>query len=252
QAAKKRRVEDLEFIRTDPQLMNEVQGMLWTEGVDQAAAKASKIDAANTRASRASLASLKTHAKTTIGRIAYTTAPAVVAGAGEHTCDPSDPCRPGERCHSVEPGGASFSDRAESVGIRWDAFSEARARMHNTNHDLAPQQAYADGCYLHNERKVRSDVTNPEVMELARLYWHSDDVSRATGNSGTICRESRKRGAPSHPRRQLMHKGDEVWRMFLKSHRYLALKKRLLAQDSSFTDPSRATFLTTRCGCLSV
>lgn len=63
-------------------------------------------------------------------------------------------------------------------------------------------------------------------------------------------KEIRRKAAPSHPRRQLMHKGDNVWRMFLKDRRYLALKAKLLKEDSSFTDPGRTTFLATRCGCL--
>lgn len=65
-------------------------------------------------------------------------------------------------------------------------------------------------------------------------------------------KESRRKGSPSHPRRQLLHKGDKVWRMFLRSRRYLALKAKLLKEDSSFTDPGRTTFLATRCGCLGV
>lgn len=173
--------------------------------------------------------------------------------------------------------------------------------MHNTDHDVAPQQAVVEGTYIHSERKTRSDVTHPEVTAYMRVYWHSDDVSRATGNSGKLfcsrrvgvllmsarccfctnsfdalklnCgqgvhvtdvsfpssrpagdrdmfKESRKKDAPSHPRRQLMHKGDKVWRMFLKDRRYLALKAKLLKEDGSFTDPGRTTFLATRCSCL--
>lgn len=63
-------------------------------------------------------------------------------------------------------------------------------------------------------------------------------------------KENRRKDSPSHPRRQLMHKGDKVWRMLLKSRRYLALKAKLREEDSSFTDPGRTTFLATRCGCL--
>ena len=47
-----------------------------------------------------------------------------------------------------------------------------------------------------------------------------------------------------------MVNGDDVYKMFLKSPDYLAFKKKMLAQDSSFADPSRTTFLETRCGCL--
>lgn len=77
----------------------------------------------------------------------------------------------------------SLAERARSLEIRCKTFAEARSRMHNTNHDLAPEKALADGCYMYSERKTRSDATNPEVMALARLYWHSDDVSRPTGRT---------------------------------------------------------------------
>lgn len=63
-------------------------------------------------------------------------------------------------------------------------------------------------------------------------------------------RKSKKKHAPSHPRRQLMVKGDDVYNMFLKWPEYLKLKEELMREDSRFTDPCRTTFLSTRCGCL--
>lgn len=63
-------------------------------------------------------------------------------------------------------------------------------------------------------------------------------------------RASKAKGAEAHPRRQIMVNGDDVYKMFLKSPDYLAFKKKMLAQDSSFADPGRTTFLETRCGCL--
>lgn len=63
-------------------------------------------------------------------------------------------------------------------------------------------------------------------------------------------RPSKKAGEEYHPRRQLMVAGDQVWRKFLKWPEYLGLKAELLREDSSFTDPGRTLFLSTRCGCL--
>ncbi|CAM9790519.1 unnamed protein product, partial [Ectocarpus sp. 6 AP-2014] len=252
QALEQRRACAIELLKNDPVLMERVRVMLRAGAMEKAAAKAAAVDGANTRALRASLQALKRHHTSNIGRIAYTTALAATAaaGAGAHTCDPADPCRPGERCDSVERGGVSLAERARSLEIRCKTFAEARSRMHNTNHDLAPEKALADGCYMYSERKkTRSDATNPEVMALARLYWHSDDVSRPTGN-GEICNESKKSDAPSHPRKQLKHKGDDVWGMFLKSQQYLALKAKLLGKVSEFTDPGRTKFLSTRCASL--
>ncbi|CAB1117980.1 unnamed protein product [Ectocarpus sp. CCAP 1310/34] len=33
--------------------------------------------------------------------------------------------------------------------------------LYNTNHDIAPKIAASEGCYVYNEHKTRSDVTNP-------------------------------------------------------------------------------------------
>ncbi|CAN0437428.1 unnamed protein product [Ectocarpus sp. 8 AP-2014] len=186
----------MKLLENDPVLMERVRALLRAGAMEKAAAKAAAVDGANTRALRASLQALKRHHTSNIGRIADTTALAAAAGVGAHTCDPADPCRPGERCDSVEPGGVSLAERARSLEIRCKTFTEACSRMHNTNHDLAPEKALADGCYMYSERKTRSDATNLEVMALARLYWHSDDVSRPTGN-GEIYNESKK----SDPRR---------------------------------------------------
>ncbi|CAB1110056.1 unnamed protein product [Ectocarpus sp. CCAP 1310/34] len=193
--------------------MERARVMLGASAADQAGAKEAAVNAANTRALRASLQALKRHSNSSTGWTAYTTALATAAEAGEHTCPDPNLSHPGNRCKPAEPGGVSFAERAKSLGIRYETFSDARVRMHNTNHDIAPRDAVSD-------------------------RWD-------------MYQESKKRDAPSHPRRQLMHKGARVWRMFLESRRYLALKGRLLEQGSSFTDPGRTTFLSTRCGCCS-
>ncbi|CAB1114872.1 unnamed protein product [Ectocarpus sp. CCAP 1310/34] len=191
QASEERRSSALELIQKDHVLMERVRAMLGASAADQAAAKEAAVNAANTRALRASLQALKRHSNSSIGWTAYTTALATAAGAGEHTCPDPNLCPPGNRCKPAEPGGVSFAERAKSLGIRYETFSDARVRMHNTNHDIAPRDAVSDGCYVYNERKTRSDVTNPEVMALAKAFWHSDDVSRATGNSGKLLRRAR-------------------------------------------------------------
>lgn len=185
QAAAKRRADAMELVRTDPVLREEVRELL-EQATDPAAARVAEVNAANTGALRASLQLLKRHSHTTIGRIAYTTVLAAAAGAGEHSCEDPSKCHPGKRCRPVEPGGISWARRADSLGIRRETFDEARVRMHNTDHDVTPQQAVGEGCYIHSERKTRSDVTHPEVTACMKVYWHSDDVSRATGNSGKL------------------------------------------------------------------
>ncbi|CAM9748838.1 unnamed protein product, partial [Ectocarpus sp. 13 AM-2016] len=92
------------------------------------------------------------HCNSSIGWTTYQTALAVAAGAGEHTCTDTDVCHPGQRCQPVESGGVSLAERANSLGIRHETFSDARRRMHNTNHDIAPKIAVSEGCYVYNER----------------------------------------------------------------------------------------------------
>ncbi|CAB1121041.1 unnamed protein product [Ectocarpus sp. CCAP 1310/34] len=101
------------------------------------------------------------HCNSSIGWTTYYTALAVAARAGEHTCTDTDVCHPGQRCKPVESGGVSLAERTNSLGIRHETSSDARRRMHNTNHDIAHKIAASEGCYVYNERKTRSDVTNP-------------------------------------------------------------------------------------------
>ncbi|CAB1097191.1 unnamed protein product [Ectocarpus sp. CCAP 1310/34] len=137
--AEERRSSAMDLMQNDPVLMERVRAMLDAGAEEQAAANVAAIDAANTRALPL----------------------AVAAGAGEHTCTDTNVCHPGQRCKPVESGGVSLAERANSLGIRHETFSDARRRMHNTNHDIAPKIAASEGCYVYNERKTRSDVTNP-------------------------------------------------------------------------------------------
>ncbi|CAB1101536.1 unnamed protein product [Ectocarpus sp. CCAP 1310/34] len=151
----------MDLMQNDPVLIERVRAMLDAGAAEQAAAKVAAIDAANTRALRASLQALKQHRNSSIWWTTYQTALAVAAGAGEHMCTDTDVCHLGQRCKPVESGGVSLAERANSLGIRHETFSDARRRMHNTNHDIAPKIAASEGCYVFNERKTRSDVTNP-------------------------------------------------------------------------------------------
>ena len=63
-------------------------------------------------------------------------------------------------------------------------------------------------------------------------------------------RASKKEGEAYHSRRELMVSCDKVYRKFLEWPEYQALKAELLAEGSTFKDPGRTTFLSTRCGCL--
>lgn len=56
--------------------------------------------------------------------------------------------------------------------------------MKKARHDVSPQEALNLGLYLYSSRRKRSDAKDEECLDLARQYWHNDDISRATGNSG--------------------------------------------------------------------
>ncbi|CAM9677252.1 unnamed protein product [Pylaiella littoralis] len=245
------------MVRGDPVLMEQMRKMLAEQDGGAAAAAAaaardSAIDAEIVRSTAASLEAMKEGSKSNVGRIAYNTVLAAVAGAGEHICDPAHPCNPAARCPPAPPQGAaaSFTRRAERLGIRPNTYREAHVRMHNANLSIPPKEALDEGRYLWAERKTRSDATDRRVVDLATRYWHSDDISRASGDSGKILLPSKAAGEEYHPRRQLMVSGDKAYRMFLEWAPYVALKAELLEEDETFTDPGRTTFLSTRCGCL--
>lgn len=172
------------MVGRDPVLEEEMREHLGMPKPESVAA----VDAENTRAMGCSLAALQKNCKSNIGRIAYNTALAVAAGAGEHTCSPEDPCDPTERCLPAEPkGGVTLRQRAESLGVREKTFREAHVRMHSVDHSVAPSEAVEEGRYCWAARKERSDKTDSRVLALAYRHWHSDDVSRGCGDSGMKC-----------------------------------------------------------------
>ncbi|CAM9860145.1 unnamed protein product, partial [Pylaiella littoralis] len=179
----------------------ELRELLCVEELAEGAATKAAVDAENIRALVASIETLKLHSHTNIGRAAYNTVVAAAAGA-EHTCDPDDPCTPAERCTPAEPQGAvSLAARGQGLGVRDATFRAARIRMHKTDHTIPPKDALEKGRYLWAPRKERSDKMDERVMGLARRFWHSDDISRASGDSGTkaMWRPSKKAGRSITP-----------------------------------------------------
>lgn len=58
-------------------------------------------------------------------------------------------------------------------------------------------------------------------------FWHNDAVSRLTGNSADVFRESKSPTAGTHPRRQLMVEGgggETVFSKFLESPEFINFK----------------------------
>lgn len=182
-AADERRSDTIEMVRRDPLLMTQMREMLAKQDGGAAAAA---VDAEIVRSVAASLGAMKRGSKSNTGRIAYNTVLAAVAGAGEHTCDPAHPCSPAARCPPGQPrdAAASLTARAERLGVRPNTYRQAHVRMHNANLSIPPKEALDEGRYLWTKPKTRSDATDERVVDLATRYWHSDDISRASGDSG--------------------------------------------------------------------
>ena len=86
-----------------------------------------------------------------------------------------------------------------------------------------------------------------------RQYWHTEEVSRATGNSADrdMWKAYKSPTAERHPRRQLIEAGggDAVYERFLEWAGYRSFK---LRQRPDFADPGRTVFLSTGCKCLTL
>lgn len=50
--------------------------------------------------------------------------------------------------------------------------------------NMPPAEALGSGEYAWTKRAQWSDATSQELLDQATRYWHSDNVSRATANSG--------------------------------------------------------------------
>ncbi|CAB1101149.1 unnamed protein product [Ectocarpus sp. CCAP 1310/34] len=160
----------MDLMQNDPVLMERVRAMLDADAAEQAAAKVAAIDAANTRALRASLQALKQHCNSSIGWTTYQTALAVAAGAGEHTSIDTDVCHPGQRCKPFESGGVSLAERANSLGIRRETFSVARRRMPTRTTTSPPRSL-----------RVRDATLAPT---LDQSMWEKEDEGREEVEEG--------------------------------------------------------------------
>lgn len=147
-----------------------------------------------------------------------------------------------------EPSTVTGKRKADYLEVRKASFSAARQRARQLQAELTPDDAIAAGTYWYTPRARRSDAASPELLLLMRQYWHTDEVSRAKGNSAEkdFWKPSKSPNAERHPRRELTEPGggDEVYTKFLKWVDYKSFKTR---HDSDFTDPGRTLFVSTRC-----
>ena len=145
----------------------------------------------------------------------------------------------------------SATRKAAAIGIQQQAFLFAVDRAKRLRTDLHPDEAIKGDVYWFWPRAKNSNAASDELVLLMRQYWHTDEVSRATGDSADrdMWKASKSPTAERHPRRQLIEVGggDAVYAKFLKWADYKSFKGR---QKPGFTDPGRMLFLSTRCKCL--
>lgn len=142
----------------------------------------------------------------------------------------------------------SAKRKAAALGVREQSWKFAVERVHRLSADLHPTEVAKKGLYWFLPRTKRSDAASEELNLLMRQYWHSDEVSRASGNlaSRDMWKASKSPGAEIHPRRQLTEPGggDAVYAKFPMWADYRSYKSR---QGGEFADPGRTLFLSTQC-----
>ena len=142
----------------------------------------------------------------------------------------------------------SAERKADAIGVCKQTFNFAVDRAERLRADLHPTEARKSGDYWFWPRAQRSDAASAELVLLMRKYWHTDEVSRATGNSADrdMWKASKSSTAERHPRRQIVEAGggNAVYEKFLEWADYRSFK---LLQGPDFTDPRRTVFLSTRC-----
>ena len=187
-------------------------------------------------ASRAALKDSARFARTTEGRKTWQT----ILTAHAYDGDGGAPTLPDYR-------------KAEILGVHPSQFSAARQRARTLQPSLPPAAALDQNAYWYQPRARRSDATPPELVQLMKEFWHNGAVSRLTGNSRHIFRESKSPDAETHPRRQLMVEGggETVFSKFLESPEFNNFKRIWKSEKGEdIKDPGRTLFLSTRCKCL--
>ena len=107
------------------------------------------------------------------------------------------------------PSKVTAKRKAELLGVHPEHFVGVNRRVARLRSDLAPEEALAEGAYGFQPRGKRSDATLPELLELMKRFWHTNEVSRASGTSSNrdTWRPSKRKGEKPHARRQLHVQG---------------------------------------------
>ena len=130
----------------------------------------------------------------------------------------------------------------------------ANKRVARLRSDLAPEEALSEGAYWFQPRDKRSDGTPPELLEVMKRFWHTDVVSRASGNSSNrdMWKPSKREGEVRHARRQLHVQGggEAAFSKFFEWPEYINFKRIWKSEKGEdIKDRGRTLFLSTRCKC---
>ena len=157
--------------------------------------------------------------------------------------------------YDVPEGPSTVPDyrRAQILNVHPAVFNTARQRAKSLQPDLHPATALNVGAYWHRPRARRSDATPPELIKLMQQFWYTPGISRSSGNSRDIFRESKSPTANTHPRQQLIVEGggNVVFSKFLEWPEFINFKSIWNSEKGEdLKDPGRTLFLSTRSRCL--
>ena len=117
-----------------------------------------------------SLDALCGNCRTWRGGITHQTALAIVAGTGEHSGDAT-----------TRSNDAGLTNGAASFGVLFEFFKDWQDRVKRARHDLNPDEASERGQYVYDKRNKRSVCTHPEGLDLAKRFWHNEEIPARRG-----------------------------------------------------------------------
>jgi hypothetical protein len=105
-----------------------------------------------------------------------------------------------------------------------DAAQKRRRRLMSGNLEQSVEEAILSGDFLYDERGQREDTTPADVIAMVKVHAHSPDVAQPLGDKNREKKESRKAGAPSHPKHNLLVTVAKAYEMFKVSPAWIQWK----------------------------
>ena len=133
----------------------------------------------------------------------------------------------------------------------------ANRRVAKLRSDLALEESLAEGAYWFQPRGMRTDAAPPELLELMKRFWHTNDTSLGSINPRNIdmWRPWKREGDKPHARRQLHVQGggQTAFSKFCEWLDYIHFKRiRKSEKGENINDPRCTLFFFTRYKCLTI